>query len=828
MDVRKPNEIYDDIIAFLSNKSLVPIIGSGLSVNLPAYRGSVPSGEDYQNYMISQLEQSKQLDEEEKDSLKMCNFSRICDYYEDDNLVDGSNRRRYLHDNFYKVILPDEDVRKKFFDIDWPYIYSLNIDDMVEVNSVYKGKILPSRKVNEDFFNSEKCIIKLHGDIEELLKYDDAVKIFTTQEYVQSLINNEYLLDKLRNDYAYQNILYIGCSLDNELDLLSLQSLPINFKQKETLKKVFYFMKGEPGRLKKSILNKFGITDIVCFEEYDDIYNFLEKAWNIVKEKQTDNLFQYSVTTVNVLDASQKADNQKYFYSVDGLYDTAKRSLTFPYFFISRNISLKIQENLNVNKVHLFFGTHFSGESYLLADLVRKIRNKKVYYFDGKTRISDAAVDELINKKDIVALFDIGTINRYQFEEILSKSKDIHDNGNNFIIALRNNDSDTLGIVKWKLREGIIEKTDILTYKLENKLVACGEYSELKSINDKLPKVGLPPYMKGKTFLDHLLQTEDRFGTEGRYILKPIDLKNEKERILMVILGIKEKLYSQEIVSFNLEHEITKACDKYSPYIEKEIVDLFEKSNADLSSTKYVVNSKYWIQKQLGEYVKDKKNWKRIGDAFVFIISKLLKFEDISVQKRRERTRDFILFDRLNELFFDDKSSNNIWLILEIYHSLEQYLSRDHQFLHQCAKGYLIGADKTANIDDAIQLLHKAEEKVLLADAIIDEELSYKYNEKLMISKSHIQYTIAVIQSKKCQLQEYNDKRAIQRAILSIKKALSSEYNTGDFSRMAKKYPWEDEIKNFVSYCFTNINNLKVEKKYKEVLNEILNTLLYK
>ena len=52
MDVRKPNEIYDDIITFLSNKSLVPIIGSGLSVNLPARRGKVPSGEDYQNYMI--------------------------------------------------------------------------------------------------------------------------------------------------------------------------------------------------------------------------------------------------------------------------------------------------------------------------------------------------------------------------------------------------------------------------------------------------------------------------------------------------------------------------------------------------------------------------------------------------------------------------------------------------------------------------------------------------------------------------------------------------------------------------------------------------------
>lgn len=79
-------------------------------------------------------------------------------------------------------MVPENDSRKSFFSIEWPYIYSLNIDDAVEGNCQYTGKILPFRNVNEDFYDREKCIIKLHGDIEELLKYNDAYKVFTTQE----------------------------------------------------------------------------------------------------------------------------------------------------------------------------------------------------------------------------------------------------------------------------------------------------------------------------------------------------------------------------------------------------------------------------------------------------------------------------------------------------------------------------------------------------------------------------------------------------------------------------------------------------------------------
>lgn len=57
----------------------------------------------------------------------------------------------------------------------------------------------------------------------------------------------------------------------------------------------------------------------------------------------------------------------------------------------------------------------------------------------------------------------------------------------------------------------------------------------------------------------------------------------------------------------------------------------------------------------MGEYAKNKSNWKEIGAAFTYIVKKLLKFKDANRQKRRERTRDYILFDKLNELFFDEK-----------------------------------------------------------------------------------------------------------------------------------------------------------------------------
>ena len=79
-------------------------------------------------------------------------------------------------------------------------------------------------------------------------------------------------------------------------------------------------------------------------------------------------------------------------------------------------------------------------------------------------------MEKLLSKNNIVALFDVGTLDRNQFEYILQRARDINVNGNNIIINVNNNDSDTFGIVKWKLKQNIIDSSDIITYYLDNKL----------------------------------------------------------------------------------------------------------------------------------------------------------------------------------------------------------------------------------------------------------------------------------------------------------------------------------------------------------------------
>ncbi|MBQ7673754.1 MAG: SIR2 family protein [Alphaproteobacteria bacterium] len=820
-EIRKPDEVFNDIVTFLANKSLLPIVGSGISVGLTtAAKKKVPNGEALRNHMLEQLCKNNVLTDKEKDNLQAEKFTEICGYYEDDNFVSHSVRLQYLKNHFYKVDFSDGDIRKKFFDIDWPYIYTLNIDDAIERNTKYTKVIQPFREVLDAIFDEEKCVIKLHGDIAELITYVKASKVFSTKEYAVALKNNAFLLNKLENDCTYQNILFVGCSLDDEIDFLSFQKLPINIKTEYSYKRIFYFSQGVPSALKLSRLRNFGITDVVCFDTYPAMYNYLEKAWQQTQIIQTESVFRYAMTKEFFLSANEVTENQRFFYNESGLYDSVNRVITYPYFFIKRNTTKFIEKNLNQCIIHLLYGPHFSGESYVLADLVRSIHDRPVYYFDGKMRISDGALTKLIQQTNIVALFDIGTVDREQFEVILKKSGEIHTNNNNFVIALHNNDSDTLGIVKWKLKENILRRENIKNYYLLNTFANGDHYTELTEINSKMPLVGLPPYVRGASLLDHLLKACETFEVIGKYVFIPKLFEPFKELIFMIVLGIKEKIYSSEIIGFSLTQEAENACQLYSPYIQKDFVEPFEKSNMDLSSVKYVVNSKYWLHKQLGLFVRDKKQWQMVGEAFQYIVSRLTRTSYGNLYKQRAKTRDYILFDRLNDVFFD-KENNAIWLILEIYRYLEQQLNGDFQFNHQYAKGFLRAARKIKDKNQKEQYLKKAEIKALLANSIINAEISIKYNEKLVISESHVLYTLAVINCEVSKLLEYKDANANKKALESLTQAWKTPYNETDF-RNALQPKSQSAVKYFINYCVTHVDETNIGDYHREFLDTIL------
>ena len=72
----------------------------------------------------------------------------------------------------------------------------------------------------------ENCLFKVHGDVVDYCKYTDSMcYIFDNKEYAQSIKQNIFILNKMHHDFTFNNLIFIGCSLTDELDLLSL-SLP--------------------------------------------------------------------------------------------------------------------------------------------------------------------------------------------------------------------------------------------------------------------------------------------------------------------------------------------------------------------------------------------------------------------------------------------------------------------------------------------------------------------------------------------------------------------------------------------------------------------------
>ncbi len=824
--VIRPDDIREEIISFFKNKSLIPIVGAGLTCGIKSWKGNVPSGEEYKSHMLSELSKSGVFTNEEMDDICKENFSDICDYYEDDEIIDVEERKDYWKRSFYQVHMED-DYRRSFLEIDWPYIYSLNIDDGIENSSSFTKVILPNRGLREDILNEEKCVIKLHGDINELVTYETADKIFSTKEYAVSIEKNATILGMLRNDFQSQNILFIGCSLSDEIDLKTINILPIDHQNKEELRKTIIFVKGTPTRKQQSKFNTYGITDVVCFEEYQQMYEFIFNAWEESQKIQDGELDFYTAMPQTMIPATEIEENWKYFFFGKSLFNNKNGQVNIPYFFIERNLSAKIVKNLLKNKVHLVNGPRVSGKTYCLIELFTSIKDRATYYFDGRTRLSQHAMDMLMKKANIVALFDVGALTKDQFEIILQNAKMINKNGNNYVICLNANDSDSLGVVKWKLRQGYINDDDIISYDIKNKLSyksENNEKNEISEINQKYPVLMLPPYEDKKSFVDQIMYAEDMLDVKSRYSKLHISIQTEKQLALLILLAIKEKMYSLEIEKYRLDVEIADAIRKYDPLIERTEVNTFEKDNRDLSSVKYTVNSRYWLRRELGEFARKEENKEMVANAYFYIIECVKHFTQSDDTKQREACRDLVRFDIMNDIFLD-RYKGNIGLIVCIFTKLYPILAEDFNFIHQNAKCYLNYYYYAKDESEKRGMLTKASRQAVVAREMVENKIQQKYSEKLCISLAHVMFTNAVIACEICRENNYSDVEEIEKALIAVKKAWEAPYNDREKQKDKSNHSRNGTVR-FISELIDKIDICRLSKKAHDLYDELVTSTL--
>lgn len=597
-----------------------------------------------------------------------------------------------------------------------------------------------------------------------------------------------------------------------------------DYTDKDTLSRTIIFIKGKPSKLQQSKFKTFGITDVVCFQTFEEMYYFLLDTWNESTKIQEDELTKHNQFSMSFLKGTEIEKNQDYFLWGKGLFDLKKQIITYPYYFISRSIKETITKNINKNKVHLIYGSRLSGKSYLLADLYRAIRDREVFYFDGKSRITQTALEKLIEKRGIVSLFDIGTIGREQFEYILQSAQKININRSNFIINVNYNDSDTLGIVKWKLKQNIIQSTDILTYSLYNRFMNNKKTEELKEINKLLPTVHLPPCTFKRTLLDQLIYTENLLKKKGKFSTQHIKIQTPKQLALLIVLAIKEKIFSLEIVNFSFDLEIVEAAKRYDPFIERIETNIHEKDASDLSRIKYVLNSKYWLRRELGVYARKKDNYEIVGDAYRYIIKKIIDSCGHNEHKQRNICRNFILFDVINDIFLDE-FHGNIELIVYIYTVLHELLAEDFHFLHQNSKCYLNYSYVLTNNCDKLDYLNKALELVKISKAMIENKYEEKNNERLLITLAHTQYTLATILCEICRIHNFLNIEENDSAINVISEAVYSPYNSDDFQRERKKKTVQG-INSFMQNAINNYKELNISSENRNQLDKLINVFL--
>lgn len=775
---------------------LIPIIGSGFTRNCNSFRGKVPSGADYRRYMIDRIMGVHPSLATEKECLERESFSNISSMYH--KVVPKENQERYLRDNFTRVSL--EDKKKDFLSLPWPYIYTLNIDDGIEKNSDYQCIIYANRKINERIFDSEKCIIKLHGDVFDMLSYADShSEVFTQEQYITSLRKNATLLSKLKHDSVFQNLLFLGCSLDDEIDLL-YSLVPTEAQGNQTARYICLTQK--PSLFDELKYEKYGITHCIIFDSYDSIYDELYLAGLEAQKISVDDLMHYRKFNVQRLPSDYES-NKSYLLFGKSLIGK-DHTITFPYYFISREESTTIINNFTAYNLQLLLGSRCSGKSYILADIASKIRDRDVFYFETKDRLSDQAFDQLLRKENCVIIADNGVLSNDQFEILLENFSVLEQNKINIVIAVDKNNRDFSSILRLYELQGRINSETIPQIVIANKFSP----QELAQLNPLLTAIAAGIFSPHKTIVDNIIDISNKLEEKSKYDKITPKCRSVQELASLIVLGIEKKVYSSLATKLDLHQELLTQQKTTEPLVDCEATWSFEKSRSDNSPVKYVLNAEYWLCRYLETFARADDNYNLIVDAYKYIITQIISYEgkpDILFGNKRTSYRDYIFFDNINRLFSFNKASGKegLALIRVIYEGLNDLLSVDPNYMHQRAKCYIKSSYYEIETKEKMDCLDKAYRDANVALQVFSQRYDECKNEKLVISMDHIIYTQALILCHKCFIDDYSDVSANTSAIQTLHVALNSPYNTYSFAK-TDSFNYQSVIEKIVYAAIAN------------------------
>lgn len=800
------DEITEDLLKHFKNQDLYPIIGAGFTTGCEALSGTTPSGEDLKKEMINQIRRCEGEENVDLSSLSLLDLKTISKYYK--KIVPRNIRTTYLLNNFTQVILPE--YSSQFLKINWKYIYTFNIDTGIEDNSEYKNVILPNKIGDaKNIAKMKHCLYKIHGDVFDYCKYEDSLcYIFDQKEYAKSIKENGFMLNKINHDFKYNNLLFVGCGLDDEVDLLSLSAIDDKFFQTAR----YYVTNIKPDKFKEMDLEEYGITHVILVDDFKKFYLQIYKIFLDSQKVNSDDLDGFCNLNLNFI--KQKYENNiDYLYIGKTLYDSKKCSLSIPNFFIDRSlVKERIIPEMSSYNLQFVCGGRVSGKTYLLLSIAKIIRDRDVYFFDSRYNLNFETLERLLHKKNVIVCFDTTSISKDQIYFVKENIDLLATNGNNFVVCINRSDKNIISAIK---RSSDVNR--IYLYDLENKF----DEIETKELNQKLSVLTIPQFDERKTILDNLLIISEIVALPYNKKKFKYEANDIYSMSVLILLAIQGKIMSQEFVDFGIEHEVYDILRKLSPVVDEDYTEIIERDSVNASSCKIYINSKYWLLDKLGNYAEDSSKHSLIISAYHNIIERLLKKYGNNYQYNY--IEEYIKYDVINEIFFRPVRGN-LSLIKALYDNLNDLLYSNPQFYHQRAKCYLwhcdYSEDRKKEIKEALRFAKLAKHNLELSSNL--------ENVKVIISLAHIDFTLALIYAKMNAIYEYENATVFKEGIGVIKEAIANpfneEYFLGLFERKNKKI---DDINRLADYIMIKgigsfgLNTIE-RKQCEELVNRVL------
>lgn len=255
--------------------------------------------------------------------------------------------------------------------------------------------------------------------------------------------------------------------------------------------------------LQRTKLESFGITHCIIFESYDSMYDNLVETYQESTCIEPDELEQFSTYKFKTLDTGFDI-NSPYLFQGKSILNTTKTAI-YPNFFLSRNITDKIIENIDSKGTQIVVGRGCSGKTYVAYDLIRRVRDREVFAFRSRDRINNETLEVLLGKENCLVIFDSKVVNIKQIERILRTTKERTLKNNNCVIIENKSNRDLVGMLTLLKINDTLQESEVPELEISNRLTK----DKTEEINNYLVKSSLGVFSENKTIADNIINASN-------------------------------------------------------------------------------------------------------------------------------------------------------------------------------------------------------------------------------------------------------------------------------------------------------------------------------